>query len=300
MKSIAIIGANSFLAKKLISELRFDYQLHLYARNESEIALAGIKPVFREFYYPMKSIEFNELLQFDTIIYTAAAGVQANKDGSAMSAFDINFYIPLQITTHLNSKRYKGKIFTFGSYFEIGNNTSLIPYTEDSVISTLNAIPNNYCDSKRLLSRHYSNKQFALNWYHLIIPSLYGPGENDSRLIPYVVNSLITGAPLKTSSGEQVRQYLYVDDLVNLIRMMTEQDIKPDVYNVAGENQPIQVKEMVALIYQLLGKNFQQPEGITTRDQGMLVLSLNDNKLKKAAPNWRSEIDLANGIKTYF
>nr|WP_279382496.1 NAD(P)-dependent oxidoreductase [Acanthopleuribacter pedis] len=43
---------------------------------------------------------------------------------------------------------------------------------------------------------------------------VYGPGEHAQRLIPYVLHNLSRGTPLELTSGNQIRDFLYVADAV--------------------------------------------------------------------------------------
>lgn len=298
MLSIALIGANSFLAKELILYFnKNSCKLSLYAREKQDHINASHN--FVKFEYPDLPIIFDELLNFDVILYTAAAGVQANKNEEFKVIYDINFYLPFQIVSYLNNNSYKGKFISFGSYFEIGNNQDQTPYTEEDIVFSKNNIPNAYCDSKRLLSRYYINRQYNINWFHLILPSLYGNTENKDRLIPYLVSSLKSGLQPKTSSGIQLRQYLHVTDLVSLLDILIKSDIAADIYNVAGSNKSLPVIEIIKYIHKLFDISFQPSEPIGKRDENMLVLNIDGSKLNKAVPQWQSKIDIYEGIKTY-
>lgn len=43
--------------------------------------------------------------------------------------------------------------------------------------------------------------------------SVYGPRQNDAKLIPYAARSLLRGEPPRLTSGEQVRDFVYVKDV---------------------------------------------------------------------------------------
>lgn len=297
MKRIAIIGCNSFLASHLISRFATGHKLYLYGRNYKSSTIYQDNITYIKFNYPEIVLDFNLLLNYDIIIYTAAAGVQSHLNESGLIIYEVNFYLPLKIVCFLNDKRYKGKLITFGTYFEIGKNDAIKAFNEDEIILANSDIPNSYCDSKRLLSRLYNNKQFDFNWFHLIIPSLYGPGENEHRLIPYVINSLRLKTNLKLSSGEQVRQYLYVTDLVDFISLIIDSAVPADLYNVAGPDGPVKIKDLVARIHHLMGIELTGYDQVDTRDQNMAYLSVNTDKAKKSIHNWNPKINLNNGLK---
>lgn len=299
MRKIAIIGSNSFLAKKLIDKLQATNQLFLYQRNDSQLESEGSNVSIIKFDLPSVPVEFDKLLHYDIIIYTAAAGVQSGVIESSITTYEVNLYLPLQIVQFLDASNYLGKFITFGSYFEIGDNAEEKLYDENDLLQSNLSIPNKYCDSKRLLTKFYNNRQFSISWSHLIISSLYGPGENENRLIPYVINGIRENLDLKLSSGEQIRQYLFVNDLTDLISIIITENTISDVYNISGPDDPIKIKDLIDNIYCLLHAKRSVVEQLKTRDQTMAYLGLNTDKIKKQIPAWKPKITLVEGLSQY-
>jgi dolichol-phosphate mannosyltransferase len=56
-------------------------------------------------------------------------------------------------------------------------------------------------------------RQHGLESAHLRLFSVYGPGEDPRRLVPTVVANLLAGRPVALTPGEQVRDFVYVDDV---------------------------------------------------------------------------------------
>ncbi|QNN41459.1 NAD-dependent epimerase/dehydratase family protein [Pedobacter roseus] len=299
MKKIAIIGCNSFLARNFVEAYGNENFFYLYGRTLHHNYDALVNYKYIEFNYPSNKLNLDDFLNYDVIIYAAAGGVQANLQESNLLTYQINTFFPIDLVTHLEYNNFKGKIITFGSYFEIGNNNKFSPFDEESLVFASGSIPNSYCDSKRLLTRFYSNKQFNVTWYHLILPSLYGPGEDENRLIPYLINSLKEKKKPRLSSGEQIRQYIYISDLVNLMSLLIDQDIKADLYNVAGLDLPLSIKALVARIFDMLEIERPENQPIATRDQQMLYLALDDFKIRTAVKDWAPVVDLNTGLRKY-
>lgn len=299
MKKIAIVGCNSFLARNFVESYGNENFFYLYGRtlHHSYDALVNYKYI--EFNYPSNTLNLDDFLNYDVIIYAAAGGVQANLHESNLITYQINTFFPIELVNYMEDHNFKGKIITFGSYFEIGGNDKSSPFDEESLVFASGSIPNSYCDSKRLLTRFYSNKQFNVTWYHLILPSLYGPGEDENRLIPYLINSLKEKKKPRLSSGEQIRQYIYISDLVNLISLLIDQDIKADLYNVAGLDLPLSIKALVARIFDMLEIERPENQPIATRDQQMLYLALDDFKIRTAVKDWAPVVDLNTGLRKY-
>jgi nucleoside-diphosphate-sugar epimerase len=299
-KTIAVIGANSFLATYVIRELvQHEYQLRLYGRRALQPTDAA---TFTVFDYPNNPLNFEDLLTVDTIIYTAGAGIQSNVPTSNDLIYHVNAFLPINLIQYLQDKEYKGHVITFGSYFEIGNSLIEKFYTEEEYITNNNTVPNNYCISKRLLSQYISQKVNGLDFYltHFVLPNIYGVGENTTRIIPYLVESIKNKKPIHLSSGTQKRQFLHARDAASIIQKVVDEP-KSGIYNL-GDSNVLSIKDVVHMVVdevpdkEGLDINFGT---ITKRDVGMQFLALDPNKVEREL-NWKASISLVEGIREYF
>jgi len=81
---------------------------------------------------------------------------------------------------------------------------------------------------------------------------LYGPGENETRLVPTVAAALRRGEPMEVTAGAQVRDYLHVADVAAAIAVLTRPGAA-GVFNVcAGDARPL--RELLLTIGRLLGR----------------------------------------------
>lgn len=90
--------------------------------------------------------------------------------------------------------------------------------------------------------------QLSLTWLRLF--NIYGPGESSQRLTPYLVQSARAGTPALLSSGEQIRDFSYVDDVANLlIRSGLTASGQPswDVVNI-GSGVALPVRQFVECV----------------------------------------------------
>ncbi len=298
-KKIAVVGANSFLASYIIKQLHKPaYQLYLYGKREVNVTPAA----FFYFSYPDAAINFETLLSYDTIIYTAGAGIQAGVSTATDVIYGVNAFLPISLLQYLHDKDYKGHVITFGSYFEIGNSPVEKFYTEEEYLTHNNQVPNNYCISKRLLSQYISQKINGIPYQltHFVLPNIYGVGENEARIIPYLVESIKNKKPLHLSSGTQKRQYLHVKDVAAMIEKAVVQPIT-GIYNLADANV-ISVREIVQLVVAETGikEGLEINFGaITKRDAEMQFLALDAKKAEKEL-GWNASVSLIEGIREYF
>lgn len=81
--------------------------------------------------------------------------------------------------------------------------------------------------------------------------SVYGPHERTTRLIPAVVDACLNKKDLKLSSPEVVRDFVYVDDVVDVCMKIDK--LKQGVGNIfnIGTGQQTSIEEIVLLISKL-------------------------------------------------
>jgi nucleoside-diphosphate-sugar epimerase len=81
---------------------------------------------------------------------------------------------------------------------------------------------------------------------------LYGPHEHPSRLIPSVIISLLKGEPARCSHGNQIRDFLYVQDVADAFVALLESNASGAV-NVAS-GCPIALRDVINNIAEQLGR----------------------------------------------
>jgi nucleoside-diphosphate-sugar epimerase len=90
----------------------------------------------------------------------------------------------------------------------------------------------------------------SLAWGRIFF--LYGPHEPKERLVPSVINSLLAGQEARTTSGEQIRDFLHVSDVANAFVTLLDSEVQRAV-NIASGNAAA-VKDVVMEIARIIGK----------------------------------------------
>lgn len=76
----------------------------------------------------------------------------------------------------------------------------------------------------------------------------YGPFQYPEKLIPLMVNNALAGKPLPVyGNGQQVRDWLYVDDHVRALFLVITQGRVGETYNIGGANE----RSNLAVVYQI-------------------------------------------------
>src|SRR3954470_6081733 len=123
----------------------------------------------------------------------------------------------------------------------------------------------------------------------------YGPYQFPEKLIPLMISNALEGKPLPVyGDGQQVRDWLYVDDHCRAIRTVLEKGEPGQVYNVGG-NCSLPNFEVIRRILKAAGK----PESLITRVADRpghdRRYALTNAKLTSKT-GWQPEMDFERGL----
>jgi dTDP-glucose 4,6-dehydratase len=80
----------------------------------------------------------------------------------------------------------------------------------------------------------------------------YGPYQYPEKLIPLVIKNALAGKPLPIyGQGEQIRDWLYVDDHARALYLVLKEAKVNSIYNIGGHNEKQNI-EVVHVICELL------------------------------------------------
>lgn len=86
-------------------------------------------------------------------------------------------------------------------------------------------------------------------WGRVFIP--FGPGEQAAKLIPSLIRSLAAGREFDCSHGQQVRDFIFIEDLAGAIAAVLESELTGVVNLASGE--PRSLRSVVTHFARLLG-----------------------------------------------
>jgi nucleoside-diphosphate-sugar epimerase len=124
---------------------------------------------------------------------------------------------------------------------------------------------------------------------------IYGPGENPRRFVPDIITTLLRGQPTRTTLGEQVRDYLHVEDVASALWALVGSDLA-GVVNI-GSGAPVTNREIVLKIGEIVG----HPELVKLGDlpyragDPMFVCANNSRLLRNT--DWRPQYDINSGFR---
>lgn len=125
----------------------------------------------------------------------------------------------------------------------------------------------------------------------------YGPGEPAHRLIPSVARALLSGRSPRVTSGEQRRDFVYIDDL---IEGLTTAALAPEAVGQIldlGTGHAVRVKDVVQTLIDISDNSVQAEYGAVEKRS-------DDRDILQADPvpaarmiGWRAKTSLEDGLR---
>jgi nucleoside-diphosphate-sugar epimerase len=145
-----------------------------------------------------------------------------------------------------------------------------------------------------ILTRFTDKNKISYAWGRIFF--LYGPYEYQKRLIPYVITSLMKNIPAECSHGDQIRDFLHVEDVANAFVTLLDSDLKGAI-NI-GSGEPVTIKYIVNQIGSLLNKSDLIRLGARSSSLTDPPLLLADVTKLKNELHWHPKYDLDAGLQS--
>jgi UDP-glucose 4-epimerase len=128
--------------------------------------------------------------------------------------------------------------------------------------------------------------------------SAYGPGEEPSRLVPYVMQCCQRGTAPRVSIGRQPRDFVYVDDVVALLQLAGQRpEMRGEVLH-AGTGRMSSVREMIETILAVCTNGRLAAEyGTTAPRPDEPVHWVASVARTQALTGWQAQHDLTSGVR---
>jgi dTDP-glucose 4,6-dehydratase len=123
----------------------------------------------------------------------------------------------------------------------------------------------------------------------------YGPFQYPEKLIPLMVLNALHGDPLPVyGDGQQIRNWIYVEDFARGIATVLERGVPGEVYNVGGPDEAPNL-EVVERIIEYTGAERSLIEYVTDRPGHDRRYSLSSAKVRGLG--WEPQVRFADGLR---
>jgi nucleoside-diphosphate-sugar epimerase len=124
---------------------------------------------------------------------------------------------------------------------------------------------------------------------------VYGPGQNDHRFIPQIIEGCLSDNIFNTSKGEQIRDFCFVEDIVEgIFNALTSKTTLGKTYNLAS-GIPVSIKFVIQTIVNLIGKGKPNFGSVSYRKGENMKLYADIRKIK-VDTGWAPKTSLNSGL----
>lgn len=211
---------------------------------------------------------------------------------------DLNLMIETNIKGTINLLEASNKIpykhmVVVGSSSEYGEKNK--PMGESDVLE-----PNNFYAATKAAQTHIAQVWAYTFHKPIIIPrffSVYGPFEEKGRLVRSVVESALSGSPIKLATGKEARDLIFVEDVVNaLIYIISRRSHEGQIFNI-GTGKQTTILQLAKKVKGLTKSNSPiQLNSYPGRRWDTYRWVSNMNKTKRFL-KWKSKYSLDEGLK---
>lgn len=291
-----ILGGTGFLGKNLIRGLMKEHhEVVVYARNyhklhELDSCFKTIEVICGDF---SRETDFESILDgIECVFFLISATGPSNKD--LKLDFKQNVMPSFALLDCCVKKKIRVLFFSSGG--TVYGEPQYLPIKESHPTNPICA----YGMSKMVVERmlEYYRVMYGLDYRILRISNPYGPGQDPNRrqgVIAVFLAHVLAGKEIEIwGNGETVRDYLFVDDLIEACVMLLSYAGNERIFNI-GSGKGVSLNEILHAIHELLQKEIH----VTYKEKRMQDVKTNvlDIARIKQEMNWHPHTDLYDGIR---
>ena len=286
-KKLIVVGTG-YIVRHLIKELvkRNSYKIHCISRTIKKKKIKNVKYIKLNI---KKKINLKKILKYNYRYVVNSSGYINHKNKGEEHIIGLKNLIGF-----FKNKSIK-RFIQLGSSTEYGFQKA--PQKESG--SNKKNLKSNYAKNK-LLATKVCQQTWAEDKFPVVIARLfiaYGPEQKFDRLIPSAINTFLKNKNFNCSSGTQIRDFIYIDDVISLLIKMifSKKKIEGKIFNI-GSGKPITVKKIVneICVQCKAGKPIFN-KVLVRRDEPKKLYA--DLKNSKFFFDWEPKIDIKEGLK---
>jgi dTDP-glucose 4,6-dehydratase len=260
--NLLITGGAGFIGLNFVEYLLKNYSYHLtvidsltYASHPNEIHALTTNSRFRFIKGNIVNVEDLDVVfdqQYDAIIHFAAESHVDNSIQNADKFIQTNIVGTYQLLQQLAKGSAKKMIHVSTDEVYGTLHSTQQPFTEHSPLSPNNPYSATKASSDLLVRSYYET--FKLPLITTRCSNNFGPLQHIEKFIPTIVYSALNNRKIPVyGDGQQIRDWLFVEDHCKAISLILEKGTWGEVYNIGGGNERKNI-DVVKQILQILGK----------------------------------------------
>jgi nucleoside-diphosphate-sugar epimerase len=291
-----VTGASGFLGSHLVRKLLGEgHEVLAVVRRSSDLwRISDLAHELRLAYAPLNNLQLIaediQAYRPETVFHLAWTGGNSRRYlNDASQVFD-NVPGSLELMRLAHQAGCSQYVF-LGSVVEYG--PCHIPVRETDIPE-----PGNLYGLAKLTTLRLSEAlcaQFGMRFCGVRLFWAYGPMDEPLRMIPSVINNLLAGKRPSLTPGEQLWDFLYVEDAVRALVALAQSDSASGVFNL-GSGAPLTIRNMVTQIRDAIDPALDLGFGDVPYPLGQVMHLEADICRLKAVTGWVPTIGSLEGI----
>lgn len=284
-RRILVTGASGFLGSALTERcLTLGAEVYGVSRRAVPASSNGVR---------WRQLDLSDAAATSQVLGSVRPEIVFHLSAATTAAREIDLVVPLlrdnlQSTVSLltaAAERGRPKVVLAGSLEECGIDSTATPSSPYAMT--------------KWASTHYG-RMFVDLWgvpvTTLRIAMVYGPGQRDiGKLIPYVIRSLLAGAPPRLASGRRKVDWVYVDDVVNAFVAAAQSSAHGAVIDI-GSGSSVSIRDVVEMVKEMISPGFEVKFG-DLKDRPLDMDWIADISAARKLIGWAPRTDLEQGLR---
>lgn len=255
MSRVLVTGASGFLGSQLASKLTSEGHTVIAMQRDTNVNLAGkatfiIKGDVTDYDLLRRVIADYEV---EHVYHLAAQSIVRICAADPVSAYAANVMGTVNLLEAIRSSGMNHIKSIVISTSDKAYGHAPVPYTEDTPFMPLYTYECTKACQDIVGQNYFHN--YGLPVKLARCSNIYGPGDpNWSRLIPNSINRILAGKnpELYSDVAEYVREFVYVDDVIDALKLITTEGKAGEAFCVGGTGA-FEIKELVEKMIKLCG-----------------------------------------------
>lgn len=294
---ILITGANGFIGRHLDEPLlAAGARVSRLARSTPLLGYAEGDWHILDLTDRLKVAEVFADLQPNYVIHLASSKDRSSNVVQFADIYQTNISMSLNVIEACRALKNFRRLVCLGTCDEYGLTQS--PYDETQKGAPTTAYGLSKLSISQILTSLYHSHRFPSV---VLRPTVvYGPGQGEEMFLPALIRSLLAGKEFAMTAGEQLRDFIYIDDVVDAIAkaIAADDQVNGEVINI-GMGVSYSIKEIADLVagsispasYELIRLG-----AVQYRPNEMMGYSVAIARAQSLL-GWTSSTSLENGIR---
>jgi UDP-glucose 4-epimerase len=282
-KNVAVIGSNGFIGSHLTNKLLKipGINIFLFGRNERNIF--GDKLPYNRLNVSDKAEVSSLFSEIDIIYYLASETIPSSSWENPVIEIEKNLVPFINFLECIVQLKAKKIVFVSSGGTVYGSTQQKV--TEEAPTSPFS--PHGITKLTMEYFLNYFNKKYGLSFDTYRVSNVYGAGQNTGKgigIINTFLEHIISENKIRIfGNGENVRNYLYVNDLADILALSLFTDPSSfETFNAAS-NDTLTINALVQVIKKAVKENFEVIY-TETRASDNSTIFLDNSKLLLAHP----------------